>query len=125
MSKREETILRSKLPSRGQVLRVFFYRHINLKQETKTSASLVWKEVFSFWEMARISIIRKDHRIEKILSLFEEGKALKKSKGCTKNEEDRQFLLVQRQPGRRGVMASTDMVTFRKEIVPKKWLKSQ
>lgn len=145
MSKSEETIRGSKLPSKGQVLRVFLHQHIDNKKDLRESAEVIYKEVQNFWERARIPTKRKDHITEKILELHGEWKRLKKNatrrsntQECKekafkdelgnlfdvahaealkliKNEEDKQFLLAQREEGRNGSMTSADLVTAKQE----------
>ena len=128
----------SKLPSRGDVLRRFFNLHKEQKKTTGESAAEVAKEVQEFWVRARIPTIAATSINRKILALFNEWKLLGKSKGnpgsapsqkqkafeerlpdlfdCAHAEalalmtiaEDKEFLLAQREKGRRGSMAGLD-----------------
>ncbi len=101
--------------------------------------------MIEFWNQARIPIHHKQDCIKKVIGLFEKWKGIKKNAGrqtktqkkkeadfksmfenlfdiahanaleMISNEEDRQFLIAQREPGRRGVMGSIDISFTRKE----------
>ncbi|KAG0694931.1 hypothetical protein GWK47_027091 [Chionoecetes opilio] len=132
------TITGAKLPSRGDVLRRFFYAHKEEKKTVQQSAAEAAKEVLDFWTRARIPTITETSVRRKITGLFDEWKILSKSKnnsGVTPAEtqktfqeslpdlldiahsdaltlmtipEDKEFLLAQREKGRRGSMAGLD-----------------
>ncbi|KAG0721650.1 hypothetical protein GWK47_046059 [Chionoecetes opilio] len=132
------TITGAKLPSRGDVLRRFFYAHKEEKKTVQQSAAEAAKEVLDFRTRARIPIIAETSVRRKITGLFDEWKILSKSKnnsGVTPAEkqktfqeslpdlldiahsdaltqmtipEDKEFLLAQREKGRRGSMAGLD-----------------
>ncbi|KAG0720192.1 hypothetical protein GWK47_048968 [Chionoecetes opilio] len=132
------TITGAKLPSRGDVLRRFFYAHKEEKKTVQQSAAEAAKEVLDFWTRARIPTIAETSVRRKITGLFDEWKILSKSKnnsGVTPAEkqktfqeslpdlldiahsdaltlmtipEDKEFLLAQREKGRRGSMAGLD-----------------
>ncbi|KAG0713543.1 hypothetical protein GWK47_016000 [Chionoecetes opilio] len=132
------TITGAKLPSRGDVLRRFFYAHKEEKKTVQQSAAEAAKEVLDFWTRARIPTIAETSARRKITGLFDEWKILSKSKnnsGVTPAEkqktfqeslpdlldiahsdaltlmtipEDKEFLLAQREKGRRGSMAGLD-----------------
>ncbi|KAG0720181.1 hypothetical protein GWK47_048986 [Chionoecetes opilio] len=132
------TITGAKLPSRGDVLRRFFYAHKEEKKTVQQSAAEAAKEVLDFWTQARIPTIAETSVRRKITGLFDEWKILSKSKnnsGVTPAEkqktfqeslpdlldiahsdtltlmtipEDKEFLLAQREKGRRGSMAGLD-----------------
>ncbi|KAG0715885.1 hypothetical protein GWK47_010896 [Chionoecetes opilio] len=132
------TITGAKLPSRGDVLRRFFYAHKEEKKTVQQSAAEAAKEVLDFWTRARILTIAETSVRRKITGLFDEWKILSKSKnnsGVTPGEkqktfqeslpdlldiahsdaltlmtipEDKEFLLAQREKGRRGSMAGLD-----------------
>lgn len=137
-------ILGSKLPSKKQVLSVFFFNHRTLKLTLRDSAALVHDELAVFWAKARIPIQSKHRSIEKILAIHGQWQTLlKTSKRRTDNqqqketafmddlndlfdiaafdalerimEEDKQFLILQRQKGRPGSMAGIDKVTVDRE----------
>ena len=132
-----QTLAGGKLPSIGDVMSVFFYHHKVNKETIKESAKQVIKKVLPFWEMARIATcleIRARRRVEK---QFKKWMNLKKSSSrkteiqqkqekvykeglselfdiahanaltMTNIEEERQFLLAQRD-GRRGHMGTVD-----------------
>ncbi|KAG0730526.1 WD repeat-containing protein 46 [Chionoecetes opilio] len=132
------TITGAKLPSRGDVLRRFFYAHKEEKKTVQQSAAEAAKEVLDFWTRARIPTIAETSVRKKITGLFDEWKILSKSKnnsGVTPAEkqktfqeslpdlldiahsdaltlmtipEDKEFLLAQRKKGRWGSMAGLD-----------------
>lgn len=135
----------NKLPSNGQVLSTFFHHHHELKKSVRESAGIVVTECLSFWERARIPTRQKPHLITKLISLFEEWVGLRKSKGkkselkeakanlfrekmkdlfdmahqdalkIIKIQEDKDFLIAQREKGRRGSMVGVDKVLSAKE----------
>ncbi|KAG0724972.1 hypothetical protein GWK47_039494 [Chionoecetes opilio] len=132
------TITGAKLPSRGDVLRRFFYAHKEEKKTVQQSAAEAAKEVLDFWTRARIPTITETNVRRKITGLFDVWKILSKSKnnsGVTPAEkqktfqeslpdlldiahsdaltlmtitEDEEFLLAQREKGRGGSMAGLD-----------------
>ncbi|KAG0724183.1 hypothetical protein GWK47_041150 [Chionoecetes opilio] len=74
------TITGAKLPSRGDVLRRFFYAHKEEKKTVQQSAAEAAKEVLDFWTRARIPTIAETSVRRKITGLFDEWKILSKSK---------------------------------------------
>ncbi len=138
-------IVGAKLPSNRQVLRVFFYNVRVVKLTTKESEILVIQEVSIFWQKARIPTKRSDHCVEKLLKVYDEWKGLQKNltRGAgkdkekrdifvdnmddlfdiahseaveqLKNEEDKNFLILQRQKGRPGSMLGVDQKLKHKE----------
>lgn len=138
-------ILGAKLPSKKQVLSVFLFNHRTLKMTVRESASLVFDELSVFWAKAHIPIQTKHRSIEKFLKLHEKWLHLFRSstKGTEtqqqneaafvetlddlfdvatasaletiKIEEDRQFLLLQRQKGRVGLMVGIDTVSVERD----------
>lgn len=143
---REEHLLGSKLPSSGQVLSVFLHNHLQLGKQKKDSAEVVVKELLSFWTKARIPTQRDDKIQAKILKLHDRWRGLKKGKGrrsskqeeneqlfsndmmnlfdvahadalnMIKIQEDKDFLIAQREPKRRGGMGSIDKSLHNKEV---------
>ncbi|KAG0710737.1 hypothetical protein GWK47_022207 [Chionoecetes opilio] len=86
------TITGAKLPSRGDVLRQFFYAHKEEKKTVQQSAAEAAKEVLDFWTRARIPTIAETSVRRKITGLFDEWKILSKSKNnwshaCRKTED--------------------------------------
>lgn len=150
-----EKLLGSKLPSNGQVLGVLLHHHYNKKKCLKESANIVLLELYEFWEKARIPTKRKDHLLEKMIKLHAEWTKLKKNKNKRSNvqqrneerfqeslkdlfdiahqnalamiteEQDRQFLINQRKPGRIGVMGGVDQKTKNKEFRALKKLENE
>ncbi|KAG0718502.1 hypothetical protein GWK47_052332 [Chionoecetes opilio] len=88
------TITGAKLPSRGDVLRRFFYAHKEEKKTVQQSAAEAAKEVLDFWTRARIPTIAETSVRRKITGLFDEWKILSKSKnnsGVTPAEKQKTF----------------------------------
>lgn len=134
----QNQIIGSKLPSNKQVITVLFYNLREVKLNLRDSARLVIKETVIFWEKARIHTRDEHHCISKLEALYQEWRDLQKlSKRTTEkqknkvsnfidklddlfdishanvlnmiqNEEDKKFLLLQRQKGRPGCMLGTD-----------------
>jgi len=134
----DEDILGAKLPSKRQVLSHFWHRHRSCGKTLGESASLTLTKVKSFWERAHISVKKDCRSKEQILCLYKEWQNLQKNfktaqTSCRKkedkfadelddlfdiahgdavklikDEEDGQFLLLQRKKGREGSMASLD-----------------
>lgn len=135
----------AKLPSIRQVLKVFFYlfRHVNLDQ--RESARLAVREAFVFWNKARIPLRQEQHCIDKLLAIYNEWNAIRKSKSrrnetqetkerafidkldnlfdvahdnameIITNQEDKEFLMKQRRKGRPGCMIGVDSILATKE----------
>src|SRR5215469_2063815 len=140
----EIQIVGAKLPSNGQVLRVLFYNMQIVNLHFHESAHLVVKEVEVFWEKARIPTRKNQRCIEKLETLYNEYKLLKKS--CNRKsqlqedreneflgklndlfdiahgdafqlikiEEDREFLINQRKKCRQGSMIGIDRALVEK-----------
>lgn len=134
-----------RLASNGEVLGVFCNLHLTLGEPKRQAASSVVEQAMTIWNRARVPTCRKDHAIVNLEKLYEEWTALKRHKSrqtalqatregefCTKMnnlfdiahadalnmikiEEDRNFLLAQREPGRRGYMGSVDKALAAKE----------
>ena len=139
-------LLGSKLPSNRQVLSVFFYHHKTLQMTIRESARAVVRQASDFWARARIPIRLEKHNIDKLEQLHTTWWKLKKNAGRRtetqeKNEmtfthnldnlfdiahmdalsiitiqEDRDFLIAQREKGRRGCMSTVDRVLASKEV---------
>jgi len=135
----------TKLPSIVMALRLFFHHHLVMKQTVRVSSTVVVTEVSKFWHKARIPIQDSQHCQVKLERLFEEWRLLKKGKGRRSDvqkerenafkskfndlfdiahanalgnktiDEDRDFLLAQRERGRRGSMAGIDSKVKKKE----------
>lgn len=138
-------IVGSKLPSIKQVLSVLFYNLRHVKLNLRENARLVFKEIVLFWEKARIPVRDEHHCILKLEKLYQNLRELQKSakrvsEKNTKNvnefkeklndlfdvshsnalimmkiEEDKKFLLMQREKGRPGCMLGTDRNLAKKE----------
>lgn len=135
----------SKLPSKGEVLSNFLHYHQEKNLTIRPSAAAVVDGVMEFWAKARIPTIRKDHSIAKVEKLYTEYQQLKKGKyrrstpqikkeeafkhtlkdvfdvaaddalSTMSIQEDKDFLLAQREPGRRGIMGPVDISLTKKE----------
>ena len=68
----------SKLPSRGEVLKVLFHYHINEKMSLKDSIEKTASMLLHIWEMARIITKAPAHVIEHMRKLHAEWQGLKK-----------------------------------------------
>ena len=140
-----DSITVAKLPSNRQVLGRFIHLHMNDKQTIHSSTIKTIREVFVFWENARIPTKYECDAVKKIENLNSKWLGLKKSSSRkTENQqrqetefidtlddlfdvahadaltlikvvEDREFLLAQREKGRRGSMGPIDMTLFKKE----------
>lgn len=130
----------AKLPSNRQMLQIFFYNKRIERMDKKDSARLSVDAALIFWQQARIPTRQPNKCVEKLLKLYEEHRNIQKSaKGAKphskadefisklddlfdiasanameiiKIEEDKQFLTMQREKGRRGCMAGVDMNLF-------------
>jgi|SRR6218665_281904 len=139
------TINGCELPSNLQVLQRFFHLHREESQTITGSARATVKEVIHFWEKARIPTRREHHIIRKLKDMHTRWVNLKKNasrKTDTQKwkeyefirflnglfdiahadaltlinlQEDREFLLAQREKGRRGSMGPVDMVLEKRE----------
>ncbi|XP_050545363.1 uncharacterized protein LOC126907801 isoform X2 [Daktulosphaira vitifoliae] len=124
----------SKLPSNLQVLKTLFFNLRVVKLNVRQSALLVLREVMIFWDKARIPTMLERNCVEKIERLYEEWRLLQKHTGritvshkekvdaftlkfnnlfdiahtdalsLIKIDEDRLFLLSQREEGRPGFL---------------------
>lgn len=69
-----------KLPSKKEVLSVFFYYKNKQKQTVRESAHPTAKDVLDIWSKARIPTRLKKHVVEKVENMFKEWQNLKKNK---------------------------------------------
>ena len=68
----------SKLPSNRQVFSRFFYLHTDQNKTIQDSATTTARELFVFWEKARIPVRQEYNIINKIKDLFGKWQMLKK-----------------------------------------------
>lgn len=140
----EPQICGSKLPSNRQVLSVFYWNRQSRGFTVREAARITINEVFVFWAKAKIPTRAEPRCIDKLEDLVSKLQKLKKTKRNTdthrsneaqftdnlddlfdiahagalsmiKNEEDRAFLLAQREKGRRGSMIGVDAIVSAKE----------
>ena len=135
----------SKLPSVRMTLGFFLYQHLELHKTIRESSAVTVKEISLFWSKARIPIRDEQNCQTKLEKTFESWRLLKKNKGRKSmtqktNEqqftmglddlfdiahanalsmmtiqEDKDFLVAQREKGRKGSMAGIDMKLVAKE----------
>ena len=140
----KDALTGSKLPSIGDVLRLYLHR-VKTSNTKHESAISTIKEVQAYWGKARIPMRRIDHAAKKLEELVGRWEALRKNKRrrtktqiekdtftisfndlfdvshqdaltLMNNDEDKQFLLKQREKGRQGAMIGLDDVCLvRKE----------
>jgi len=137
-------LLGGKLPSNRDVLSYFHYL-LSTEKDVKVSAKIVIDKCFEFYNKARIPTRAHQHCITKFLKLYERWKKLKShsSRQTVREianrinfsesldllfdishrdalklitiEEDREFLILQRQPNRSGHMIGIDRTLATKE----------
>ena len=123
----------------------FLHHHLKLHETIRQSSTATVEEIAKFWHKARIPIRDVQNCHTKLEKAFEEWRLLKKNKGRQSETqqskeaefvsrlddlfdiahanalsmisvaEDREFLLAQREKGRRGSMAGTDTKLAAKE----------
>lgn len=138
-------ILGCKLPSNKQVLSVLFYNLREVKLSLAESANLVIRECLIFWEKARIPTRSLLHCQEKLIKLHSHWRNLQRNSrrssetqrerenefisdlnnlfdiahanalDLMKIEEDKIFLQLQREPGRKGCLAGIDKRAMKRE----------
>uniref|UniRef100_A0A2S2PCY9 Uncharacterized protein n=1 Tax=Schizaphis graminum TaxID=13262 RepID=A0A2S2PCY9_SCHGA len=140
-----ESITGSKLPSKKQMLHRFFHLHKYEKKSIQSSATITTREISAFWEKAKIPTQKECHVIEKIKKIHCKWQSIKKSASRRTSKqleaesvfvsdfdnlfdiahkdaltlisikEDKEFLLAQREKGRRGSMGPIDTKLSKKE----------
>ena len=70
----------AKLPSKGEVLRLFYHLHLHKCHTIRQAAASVVDQVTAFWDKARIPMRRKDHCITQMENLHAQWLAIKKNK---------------------------------------------
>jgi len=68
----------NKLPSNGQILKVFFYNHTDLKKTVHDAAVTTIDMAIPFWDRARIPLRAKQHLITKLENLFGKWRNIEK-----------------------------------------------
>lgn len=141
----EHQIVGAKLPSKLQVLQVFFYNKRVIGLDTNTSARLVFDEVSLFWQKARIPTSAEWYCTQKVKQLYEEWASLQKNSSrksasnksaeeifidqldelfdiaasdalkTMKIHDDKLFLIAQRKKGREGCLLGIDQKGQEKE----------
>ena len=74
------TITWNKLPSKRQVLQVFFHLHNEEKKTVREAATRAVGNVLPFWDKAKIPVHLKKHLIEKLEVLFNLWRSLRKGR---------------------------------------------
>jgi hypothetical protein len=127
-------------PSWGEVLRRYFWLQCNNKLEIRNAVTEVVRAVMCIWEKVRIPTAEERNVIGKLERKVEQYRAIQKGKSrpsapqikkeddiweklnelfdithvdvlhIIKIEQDREFLMAQREPRRRGYMAGVDKV---------------
>jgi len=135
----------AKLPSNRQVLSVLFYNIREVKLKVSESANLVIRECIIYWEKARIPTRAFPNCVKKLVDLYDVWRELQKNCKKTqvtfrnreknfeidldnlfdiahadalermKIEEDKLFLMKQREPGRPGCLGGVDKKLANKE----------
>ncbi len=139
------TIMGSKLPSNRQALGLYLHHHFMEKKPSKMALKNSIQEIMKWWLKARIPSPAIQHCQAKLEKLVTAWKGLKKCEGRTseahksneesfvqklddlfdiahakafemiKIQEDRDFLMAQREKGRRRTMAGIDVTLASKE----------
>jgi len=139
-----QEITGAKLPSNKQALGYFLYLHREQSYPIRKAAALTIEKIFIFWQKASIPVKQKQNAIIKLEKFFRKWQTLQKHKTrksvtqaeqeetfkeclddlfdiahaqaltMITNEEDKEFLLAQREKGRRGCMAELDVTAVRK-----------
>lgn len=145
---RKSHLIGSRLPSKREVLQVYFHLHLSEGKTVRESSSALSDMILDYWNRARIPCKFKKHLILTLEKLVNNWQKLKKNKENKKKrsktledqetifaasldalfdiahpkaleliqvQEDRDFLLAQRETGRRGMMQGVDMNLARKE----------
>lgn len=128
----------TKLPSIGMALGLFLHHHVELNKTIRESSTTTIEEITKFWQRARIPVQELRNCQPKLEKLFEQWRLLKKNKNRStvtqkrkesefvseldnlfdiahanalnmiKISQDKEFLLAQREKGRRGSMLGVD-----------------
>ena len=76
----EETFGGARLPSKGEVLRVFMFSHLIDKKVVRESARVTADKLLLFWQKSGIPTIRVDKVVTKIVKTFQEYRNIKRSR---------------------------------------------
>lgn len=74
------SLIVSKLPTKREILRRFFYNHNEGKGKLRDSANLTIEEALSFWEKCGVPLSLKKNAVDSLLALHVHWLGLKKSK---------------------------------------------
>lgn len=140
-----DDITGAKLPSNGQVLQYFLNLHRIKKKTIRVAAGEVTDKVLQFWEKANIPVRHKPDCVNQVNKLFDKWNSLKNNSSrktetqklkeneftdtfenlfdiahvnalnLMKIKEDKDFLIAQREKGRRGAMSSLDKVLLERQ----------
>ncbi|ESN96890.1 hypothetical protein HELRODRAFT_86023 [Helobdella robusta] len=148
-------ILGNKLPAKGEVMRRFLYIHLSEKMTVRDSETAVIREVLPIWQRSIIPTTQEYNAIKKLDDMFKLWQGLKKHSKRNSDaqkrqeqafvhsrkdlfdiahanaieliqiQEDREFLLAQREPGRRGYMSGVDHEVLSNEAMKPSKLKRE
>ena len=77
---RSPDLTESKLPSKRQIMSVFFYNRLSKKRTIRESSTITTEALLIFWERARIPFRQKKHVVKSIEKEFTAWQKLKKNK---------------------------------------------
>ena len=87
----------AKLPSKGEMLRRFYYIHYKEKKTIHQSATEVVREILEFWSKARIPTSKECNIIKTVENIQQEWRALHKNRSrqlsSTQRDKERHFEL--------------------------------
>lgn len=140
-------LLQSKLPTKREVLQLFFHYHNEEKKNVTEATSSVVNDVMNVWDRARIATSHRPYIIKSFKKLYDDYLKLKKNKKRvtktensrqhtfvsslmslfdiahknvekrTSNPEDIEFLSAQREVNRRGYMVGVDKNEEKKQAL--------
>ena len=145
LSYMKESLSGAKLPSIGDVMRLYLHNLKMSATTKHEAATQTIDELELFWNRARIPMRPRHHAVEQLEGLMSKWEKWKKNKGrrtetqaakeeavteifcdlfdiahqnalsLIKVEEDKEFLLPQREKGRKGAMIGVDVSLVKKE----------
>ena len=86
-------ILGSGLPTNGAVLRNFLFHHQKTQLRVNESAEITIEATLDIWEKARIPTQRKDNCVRKLTKLFDQYRSLRKRRLRKREGDELQLML--------------------------------